>query len=75
MPTVCLFHESVDQVHRKKLGAAHFDEEDRKRWQRDLLEVTEGLQILGTDALAFQVKELTDGLLWAVERNRIEPLI
>ena len=36
--------EQLTKFIRNKLGAGHFDEEDRKRWQRDLLEVTEGLQ-------------------------------
>lgn len=43
---------------RNKLGAGHFDESDRKRWQRDLLEVTSALQIMGQDAMSFQMMAL-----------------
>lgn len=58
-----------------KFGARHFDEVERKRWQRDLLEVSAGLQIAGNDALAFQMKSVVDGLLNSLAAIRAEILI
>lgn len=58
-----------------KLGARHFDEVERQSWQRDLLEVTAGLQIAGDNALAFQMKSVVNGLLNSLAAIRTEILI
>jgi hypothetical protein len=60
---------------RNKLGAGHFDEADRTRWQRDLLSVTEGLRLMDQTALEFQMNSIATEVLIAVSISRLEPLI
>jgi hypothetical protein len=57
---------------RNKLGAGHFDESERKKWQRDLLEVSAGLTIMNNDALSFQMRALVDSLLRSIAATRVE---
>jgi hypothetical protein len=59
---------------RNKLGPGHFDEEDRKRWQRDLLETASALNLLNQDALTFQMKALVHEAMLAVSVARAEAL-
>ena len=60
---------------RNKLGAGHFDESERKKWQRDLLEVSVGLTIMNNDALSFQMRALVDSLLRSIAAIRVEELV
>lgn len=60
---------------RNKLGAGHFDEAERTRWQRDLLEVSAGLTVMNNSALSFQMKALVDSLLRSIAATRVEALI
>ena len=47
-------YEGFIKSIRNKLGAGHFDEKDRTRWQRDLLRMTSGMQLMGQDAMGCQ---------------------
>jgi hypothetical protein len=60
---------------RNKLGAGHFDVSERKKWQRDLLEVSAGLTIMDNDALSFQMRALVDSLLRSIAATRVEELV
>lgn len=43
---------------RNKLGGGHFDESDRRSWQRELLDLTKSLTLMNTGALEYQVRAL-----------------
>jgi len=66
--------EAFVKFVRNKLGPGHFDEEDRKRWQRELLEVTSRLRIMEHDAFSFQMRGLVKEVLLAVSIARAEAL-
>ena len=60
---------------RNKLGAGHYDENDRTRWQQDLKEISDAIQIGGDRALYFQMKALADSLLQSVAATRVEQMV
>ena len=66
--------EAFIKFVRNKLGSGHYDEDDRKKWQRDLLSVTAGLSVMGQDALAFQMHALLREVFLAVSVSRAEHL-
>ena len=59
---------------RNKLGGAHFDEEDRAQWQRQLLEVVGGLRLGGEPALEFQMRNAVEQVLLAASTSRLTTL-
>lgn len=60
---------------RNKLGSGHFDEIDRKKWQRDLLSVAAELRVLDQNALAFQMFALVSELTVAVAAMRLAAVV
>jgi hypothetical protein len=67
--------EQFAKFIRNKLGAGHLDEQERTRWQRDLLEVSANLTIAGSSAFAFQMHALMDGLLRSIAAMRLETVL
>jgi hypothetical protein len=67
-------HEAFIRFVRNKLGGGHFDEHDRTRWQRDLIGFTEGLRVMGQDALLYQLRAIADAVLLGVAASRVEAL-
>jgi hypothetical protein len=66
--------EAFIKFVRNKLGSGHFDEAERKKWQRDLLAVTEGLRVLDQEALVFQMGALVSEVSLALSATRAEVL-
>ena len=67
--------EAFVKFVRNKLGAGHFDETDRTRWQQDLKEISDTIRIGGNQALYFQMKAIANSVLNSVAATRIEPLL
>ena len=57
---------------RNKLGGGHYDEEDRKKWQKELKTISDSIHIAGQNAMNFQIYRLLKGVLEAVDACRIE---
>jgi hypothetical protein len=66
--------EAFIKFVRNKLGSGHFDEAQRKKWQRDLLSVSAGLRLLDQDAMVFQMRALVSEVMLAVSATRAEAL-
>ena len=52
---------------RNKLGGGHYDAVDRKKWQKSILEVSDSLFISGQNAINYGMKQLIEGVLYALE--------
>lgn len=68
-------HESFVKLVRHKLGGAHFDTVDRKKWERDLKAYSDKIQIGGVDAICYQMKMLIQALIQSVDGCGIEQQI
>lgn len=67
-------HEAFIKFVRNKLGAGHFDETERTKWQRELLELSAGLQLMGQDTLVYQMREIVEAVLHGIAVSRLEVL-
>jgi hypothetical protein len=65
-------HRSFVRLVRHKLGGAHFDIEDRKKWQRDLKAYSDRIQLSGSQAINYQMKSLLEAVCEAIEGCGIE---
>ena len=65
-------HRSFVKLVRHKLGGAHFDIDDRKKWQRDLKAYSDRIRLLGSQAINYQMKSLIEAVLEAIDGCGIE---
>lgn len=65
-------HRSFVKLVRHKLGGAHFDTVDRKKWQRDLKAYSDRIRLSGTQAINYQMKSLLEAVHEAIEGCGIE---
>jgi DNA-binding XRE family transcriptional regulator len=63
-------HGAFISFVRNKLGGGHFDERDRKKWQKELASLP--VIVYDDKAINFHMKELVRSVLEAVEGCRIE---
>ena len=59
---------------RNKLGGGHFDEVDRREWQKRLLETMAAMEIADEEALVFQMRQLASQVLLAASVARLGEL-
>ena len=59
-------HESYIKLVRHKLGGAHFDPDDRKKWQRDLKAYSDRILIGRDQPINYQMKSLITVIYQAV---------
>ena len=50
--------EALVRFVRNKLGAGHFDQVERTKWQRDLTALSSSLIVMGQDALSYQMRAI-----------------
>jgi hypothetical protein len=57
---------------RNKLGGGHYDEEDRKLWQRELVSLSEEMSVMEHPLINYQMHSLISGVLEGIDACRLE---
>jgi len=65
-------HESFVKLVRHKLGGAHFDIQDRNKWQWDLKAYSDKIRLSGAQAINYQMRSLLKAVYEAIKGCGIE---
>ena len=65
-------HKSFVKLVRHKLGGAHFDIQDRNKWQRDIKAYSDKIRFSGAQAINYQMRSLLKAVHEAIEGCGIE---